>query len=115
MPGITELYRLKDDAEPLRLKLRIGYSGIGETTVILDGIRLGGSFQDSFETEFGPNGALSGKILEIRTYAGKIPPHTGQAAVLIALSGGYEIREYPMEEHSQDNPVVFSATFYLTF
>jgi hypothetical protein len=113
MPGINEFYKLKPDDTPLLLKILIGRAGIGETSVYIDGIRQSGPHQDSFTLDLGPGSLLGGKVLETRTYAGKISPHTGKASITIGLHGGYEDRDYPMEDHSPDNPVVFAATFYL--
>ena len=115
MPTINDLYQLKKDDTPLTLHTLIVQAAFSESTVYIDGVKQEPVHQDSFTLDLGPNRNTAGKVLEIKSYVGKIPGQSQRTSVIITLDGGVEKKHFPNHDSSRDNPVIFHATIYFSF
>jgi hypothetical protein len=113
MPGINELFRLRDNHSPLILEVHIGHAGKAATIVTLNSQPLNGLFIDSFHFEFGKDTDLNGKELHISSMVSKTQPGNDHSSVSITMRGGFEDKTFPMDDQSALNPVDYRATITL--
>jgi hypothetical protein len=113
MPGINEIYRLRDNNASLTIEVNIGYAAKAATIVKLDGKPQNGLFIDSFRYETGTEMDLNGKELDIISMVNKIISGNDNSSVTITLRGGYEDATFLIKDHSTLNPVDFRATITL--